>query len=434
MKLSPAAQKATKPSLRADEATETNDTSEEMNKSKPEKTAIFSYLQLSNVGCEIIVRGTIKFIERAFPQYAMKFVVPSYHVERDRALLADIENARVIPMLPWKRYLRAGLRQTKRFDKFWSPRFSSTEFKRSDLFVSIGGDIYTIFDGELPDDWMGYETFATSHGIPSIMFGANMEKFEVLPKFKTDRLVSHLSRFKFLAVRDRATDQYLLSHNVTAPIVVYPDPIFSLRPQTTIEHNTVRRIGLNLSPLSVEKFGEGIIERYASIVTSLSRLGYIFDFVPHVYSTDGDIGLDDRVTLQQVLDKVPGNLRHNITLHEDALGLSKVSDVIRHVDLMIAARMHCCLNALTLGKAVFFLGYSAKAKTMLDWIQSETPYELVSGAYKVKSADSVELDDIRGLIASIDERAKSSSATTFISLEEQFASSQAWSFARAITL
>lgn len=405
-----------------------------MSNSKKNKTVIFSYLQLSNVGCEIIVRGTIKFLERAFPDYSLKFLVSSYHVERDVKLLSDIENVRVIPMLPWKRYFRAILRQTKRFDRFWSPRFSSKEFKQSDLFVSIGGDIYTIFDGDLPDDWMGHEAFATAHGIPSIMFGANMEKFELLPKLKVDRLISHLSKFKFLAVRDRATEQYLLSHRVTAPIVVYPDPIFSLRPATEIVAKKVKRIGLNLSPLAVEKFGSDITTRYANIVTSLVKSGYEFDFIPHVYSTDGDSNLDDRVTLRQVLEKIPASLQSKVTLHEDALGFSKVSEAIRCVDLMVAARMHCCLNALTLGKPVYFLGYSAKAKTMLDWALSETPYKQVADIYNVGPADSVELEDITRLVDAIGRRADGAILPIPVSLDPQLASSPAWSLARTVQL
>ena len=401
---------------------------------KPRKTVMFSYLQLSNVGCEIIIRGSIKFLERALPQYELHYIVSSYFADRDRALLADIPTLEVVPMLKWKRYLRAILRQTQRFDRLWSPRFSSAAFRRSDLFVSVGGDIYTIFDGRLPDDWMGYEHFATSHGIPSIMFGANMEKFEILSQAKRDLLVTHLDRFKLLAVRDRATETYLAKHKVTSPVEVYPDPVYSLRPSSVVRPGKVRRIGLNLSPLAVEKFGPGIIGTYAGVVSDLIHAGYEFDFIPHVYSSDGDTGLDDRFTLKQVYEQVDPALRGAIRLREDALGFAKVSDAIREVDLMIAARMHCCLNALTLGKAVYFLEYSAKAKTMLDWLVSETPYGTVADAYATIPADAIKLDDVTRLIAAFEKLAQTKGDAIPVDLEPQLAASPIWRAMGSLTL
>lgn len=401
---------------------------------KPIKTVLFSYLQLSNVGCEIIIRGTIRFLERALPQYDLRFVVSSYAPERDSEIMADLPHVEVIPMLSWKRYLRAILRQTKRFDRFWSPRFSSRAFARSNLFVSVGGDIYTIFDGRLPDDWMGYEAFATRHRIPSIMFGANMEKFEVLSPADRALLVAHLDRFRLLAVRDRKTEDYLAAHEVKAPTVVYPDPVFSLRPSTVVRPGKIRRIGLNLSPLAVEKFGPGIVDTYAKLVSELIKAGYSFDFIPHVYSTDGDKGLDDRFVLHDIYRKVDPALHGSIRLRDDALGFNKVSAALSEVDLVIAARMHCCLNALTLGKAVYFLEYSVKAKAMLDWATSETPYSAARDAYATVPADALTLAGVQELIARVEDLGTRHPDGIAVDLDPQFATSPIWGIMAKVAL
>lgn len=401
---------------------------------KPKKTIIFSHLQLSNVGCEIIIRGTIRFLGRALRGYDLRFIVSSYTPERDREIMSDLPHVEVIPMLSWKRYLRAILRQTKRFDRYWSPRFSSGAFARSNLFVSVGGDIYTIFDGRLPDDWMGYEEFATRHRIPSIMFGANMEKFELLSPEERKLLIAHLDRFRLLAVRDRKTESYLATHGVTAPVVVYPDPVFTLRPNTVVRPGKIRRIGLNLSPLAVEKFGAGIVDTYVGIVSELARAGYAFDFIPHVYSSDGDAGLDDRVVLHQIYAKVDPALQGSIRLRDEALGFKKVSSALSEVDLVIAARMHCGLNALTLGKAVYFLEYSVKAKAMLDWATTETPYAAARDAYATVPANALTLAGVKELITRTEALGARHPEGIEVMLEPQLDASPIWGVMEQVRL
>src|SRR6056297_1126548 len=149
---------------------------------RPRKTVLFSYQLLTNVGCEIIIRGTIAFLTRAFPNHDLDFVVSSYDDARDREILADIPNVHVVPMIGWKRYLRVVLVKTGLDRRFWTPRFAERHFRKAELFASVGGDIYTMSGNALPRDWLGYEQFATRNGIPSIMFGANMEKFDVLDR------------------------------------------------------------------------------------------------------------------------------------------------------------------------------------------------------------------------------------------------------------
>ena len=401
---------------------------------KTTKTVIFSYLQLSNVGCEIIIRGTIKFLERAFPNYKLRFIISSYDPDRDRRLMGDLPQIEVIPMLSWKRYLRAALRQTKRFDKYWTPRFSSTDFSHSNLFVSVGGDIYTIFDGQLPDDWMGYESFATKRGIPSIMFGANMEKFELLPAVQRTRLIEHLNRFKLLAVRDDATQSYLANHRVKAPTLVYPDPMYSLRTSSVVRLGKIKHIGFNLSPLTVKKFGPGLVDTYVKVIAELIGEGFEFSFIPHVYSTDGDNDLDDRYILHKIYDLLTPNQQRSVKLRDDALGFHKVSDALSEVDFVIAARMHCCLNAVTLGKPVCFLEYSLKAKTMLKWLTTETPYAEAADAYSSVAADAITLEGVHSLIAAAERLGEVHPEGIAVNLEPQLASSAIWSVTSGMEL
>ena len=364
----------------------------------PKKTILFSYQQLSNVGCEIIIRGSIAFLTRAFPEHELDFVVSSYDAARDREILADIPNVRVVPMVGWKRYIRGVLVKTGLDRRFWTPRFAARHFRDADLFVSVGGDIYTMSGNVLPRDWLGYEQFATRHGIASIMFGANMEKFDVLDRDDLNLLVAHLQRFRLISVRDKATEAYLAEHGVTQNTVVFPDPMFSLRPRCTYRQGSVETIGLNVSPILLREFGVSVFTRLAAIVSDLVARGYRITLLPHVYASDGNPELDDRIALRKLYDCLPAEVASGTTLYDGPVSLTNLAREISSIDLFIGARMHSCLNAVTLGKPTFFLSYSGKARTMVDWLKAG-PMAEVHDRLACASADRVKTDDILDLIA-----------------------------------
>ncbi len=368
---------------------------------RPRKTILFSYQLLTNVGCEIIIRGSIAFLTRAFPDHELDFVVSSYDAARDREILADIPNVRVVPTIGWKRYIRGVLVKTGLDRRFWTPRFAARHFRDADLFASVGGDIYTMSSNALPRDWLGYEQFATRHGIASIMFGANMEKFDVLDRDDLNLLVAHLQRFRVIAVRDKATETYLAEHGVTQNTVVFPDPMFSLRPRCTYHQGRVETIGLNVTPILLRDFGDAVFTRLAAIVSDLVARGYRITLLPHVYASDGNPGLDDRIALRKLHDLLPAEAASGTTLYDGPVSLTDLAHEISSVDLFVGARMHSCLNAVTLGKPTFFLSYSGKARTMVDWLQTG-PMAGLRDRVACAAADAVTTDDILELIAAHD--------------------------------
>jgi polysaccharide pyruvyl transferase WcaK-like protein len=376
---------------------------------RPRKTVLFSYQLLTNVGCEIIIRGSIAFLTRAFPNHDLEFVVSSYDDARDREILADIPNVQVVPMIGWKRYLRGVLVKTGLDRRFWTPRFAKRHFREADLFASVGGDIYTMSGNALPRDWLGYEQFATRHGIPSIMFGANMEKFDVLDRGDLNMLIAHLQRFRVIAVRDKATETYLAEHGVTQNTVVFPDPMFSLRPRCTYHQGRVETIGLNVSPILLRDFGDAVFKRLAAIVSDLVARGYRITLLPHVYTSDGNPGLDDRIALRKLHDLLPTEAASGTTLYDGPVSLADLAREISSVDLFVGARMHSCLNAVTLGKPTFFLSYSGKARTMVDWLQAG-PMAGLRDRVACAAADAVTTDDILDLIAAHDATADAQDA------------------------
>ena len=393
---------------------------------KPIKRIIFSYQLLSNIGCEIIIRGSIAFLNRAFPEYELRFTVSSYHLERDCALLSDLPNVEVVPMLQRKRILRGILRKTGLFVRYWTPRFASGHFRQADLFVSVGGDIYTMFGNALPDDWLGYESYATRHGIPAMMLGANMEKFDVLSESDRTKLLSHLNEFRLIAVRDCGTRDYLATYGVTANVTVFPDPIFSLRPKTIFQRQPIRTIGFNFTPYMIKHFGEKIIDTYAGLIAGLVGRGYSVRFVPHVYASDGNPNIDDRVALRALHAALPSWTREKVHLFEEEMSLARIGEVLKHIDLFVGARMHGCLNSLTLGKAVCFLGYSKKAETMVDWLKRDSPFAAMRQSFDVIPAGQLDGGVLDRLISAHDAWAESGRDPMVVDTEAALAMLPIW--------
>lgn len=370
-----------------------------MTSQNTERTIVFSYQLLTNVGCEIIIRGSVAFLRRAFPDRDLRFVVSSYHPDRDRAILADVPGVQVVPMLEWKRLLRGVLRKTGLFIRYWTPRFAGRPFRAADLFCSVGGDIYTMSGDRLPDDWLGYEGYASRHGIPSLMFGANMERFEVLSGGARRQLLDHLKRFRLLVVRDRGTADYLAGHGITDNVATFPDPIFSLRRETLFERRPVRRIGINFTPILIREFGDAAVRRFARITGGLVRQGYEVTLLPHVTAPEGRGTRHDPEALETLYAALDPDIAGQVTVWRGPVQLADIAEVISGLDLLVGARMHACLNALTLGKPVFFLGYSGKAATMVNWLKADSPFAAMAQSFRVAHGDAVDLADIEALIA-----------------------------------
>jgi polysaccharide pyruvyl transferase WcaK-like protein len=366
---------------------------------KPARTVIFTYQQLSNIGCEIIIRGSIAFMRNTFPQYRLKFVLASYQLERDRKLLSDIEDVEIAPMVWWKRYVRGVLVKLGVDKAFWTPRFAEKYFDKADLLMSVGGDIYSMASGDLPNDWLGWERYATRKGIPAIMFGANMDKIEDLPATKQQALFEHLNQFRLILVRDAANLDYLGGFGVKDNVEFYPDPIFTLRPQTEIARDPIRAIGINLTPIVRREFGDSAFVRMAGVIDGLAAKGFSIKLIPHVYDTDRSVALDDRIALDHLHSLISPEWQDTVECYSGPMSLSDISAQMENVDLFIGARMHSCLNAMTLGMPTYFLSYSSKARTMVDWLQQgpmkDVPERIACGA-----ADTIDLDTIASFIQS----------------------------------
>ena len=88
--------------------------------------------------------------------------------------------------------------------------------------------------------------------------------------------------------------------------------------------------------------------------------------LPHVISPNPQD--NDFIYLQKIYDKVKVHCGSAIMLVDNDPGFVGLKLYIKQCDYVIAARMHCAVNAITVSVPTLFLSYSEKAKGMADFV------------------------------------------------------------------
>ena len=101
-------------------------------------------------------------------------------------------------------------------------------------------------------------------------------------------------------------------------------------------------------------YGKSILVKFADIITKLVDRGYEVKLLPHVYSTDEDARLDDRIILRDLHNMLTSEVASNTSIYDGNVSLADITREIISTDLFIGGRMHSCLNAITLGKPTLF--------------------------------------------------------------------------------
>ena len=324
-----------------------------------------------NYGCEAIVRGTVEILRKVNPQ--MQIAYASYNYEDDKRRLKDCD-VEIIPRTHVKRWSLAniirkclsyvGIHYSLPFDKTdWTSGF--------DTVLSIGGDIYTLspknkYDTALPTFLHKCQT----KGLKYILWGASVGKFEKNPK-ALKFFSKHLPKIDLIVARENNTIEYLHSLGVGENCELAPDPAFFVKsPVYPTSSHTGTVVGINLSPLSA-------IYEYGNLKLAVQRqseaLARLMDamqcqllLLPHVLSphmNDNDLSY-----MRLIYTKMPKEYQSKIQIVESDPGFVGIKDFICQCDFVIAARMHCAINAITMSVPTLFLSYSEKAKGMAEFV------------------------------------------------------------------
>lgn len=340
-----------------------------------------------NYGCEAIVRGTERILHHWYPH--LRIVYASPRAADDRRRLADcdvkVNTRHLIGRCHPKNIARkalslAGLQ--------WYPmRDRMSTIRDCEAVLSIGGDIYTIHhNGSGPDSLIKFGDACQRRGVPYILWGASAGPFEANPLLKA-RVAKHLASIHRITAREETTVAYLKQLGVSQNVVKCADPAFVVAPDLIASRRKPRpalRIGVNLSPLSALQCGFTIEESALRQAGAIQRLMDVhkaaITLLPHVVC-DLDEMDDDLRYLARVRSMMPNDYKSRVHLVENDPGFIGIKQYMMECDLVIAARMHCAINAVAAQVPALILAYSNKAIGMGHYIYGNDDWTMPLGAF-----------------------------------------------------
>lgn len=345
---------------------------------------------LYNYGCEAIVRGTAVILRRAAPDARIRYVTP--RPEDDAYRIGDID-IEVAPLRAKKRGLATKI--ANRVARAACIPFDSTRtdyssiLEGADALFSIGGDIYTI-PAHLRER-KRYPYFnqlvragdiAREHGVPEVVIGASIGPFgDYGPAVKY--YADHLRSIELICCRERRSVDYLASIGIRDNVCLLPDPAYFVEGEDSRDAwDDSEYLGVNLSPLSLRELAgdqtDADVARFARLIEQLmDATGLPAMLVPHVISPDP--GDNDLMFLKKVASAMDGSHGFRVEVVEPT-GFLDAKRYLRKCRLVVAARMHCAVNAICEGVPTILLSYSQKSIGMCEFVYGTDRWVLPLGS------------------------------------------------------
>ena len=335
-----------------------------------------------NYGCEAIVRGTEMILRRQWPN--ARIIYASCRPEEDQVCLEDV-TLEIVRRKKLNRYsLTNIIRKLISYAGIkWVPiNGSSSLFRGLDAVIFIGGDIYTLLpDGSYNNNWLRFGDVAEKRGIPYILWGASVGPFTRNPQAE-QVFQKHLSNIHLVTAREKDTVKYLASIGVSDNVVFCADPAYAVGLDMVKESYASSEkftIGINLSPLSLKYWDVGhghAVSKQAQMIGHLiETLDATVMLIPHVVCDFAEHD-DDFKYLQRVRNKISGQYQDRVILLGQNLGFLGTKKKLIECDLVIAARMHCAINAMAAHVPTLLLSYSQKAQGMCKYIYGHRDWVL----------------------------------------------------------
>lgn len=343
-----------------------------------------------NYGCEAIVRGTEILLRSAYSD--VNILYASQRISDDRKRLAGSQ-VQVVERGQYKRYsLKNICRKLLSLVRIqWHPIVDSLGLLRDvNAVFSIGGDIYTLgSNGGYSMSFPKFGDAAIRQGIPYILWGASVGPFTVNPKAEK-AYTKHLKGLSLITARESATIEYLETLGVSDNVVSCADPAYVVAREITakgILREGKFTIGINLSPLSIRYTDlserESIQAQARTIEGLIQKFNARIVLIPHVVS-DFNEADDDLRYLRKIMKSVSSEYKESLALLETNLGFVGTKKELVKCNLVIAARMHCAINALAAQVPTILIAYSRKAEGMSQYVYGNGDWVLPLSAFMDK--------------------------------------------------
>lgn len=327
-----------------------------------------------NYGCEAIIRGTENAIRREYPDAHLVYASRRVSDDQERLKGSDIEviERRKIHQFSVNNLSRKALSLA---GISWNPRMDSLELLRNiDIGLSIGGDLYTLrSNGSYNMSFPKFGDAARRQGVPFVLWGASVGPFSSNPGAER-AFARHLKGLSLISARESLTVEYLATLGVSENVIACADPAFLVAPEMKAkdeDHAEKLTIGINLSPLAIRYSGlpeTDAIHKQARVIEGLVRaFSARIVLIPHVVC-DFDENDDDLRYLRKVMQSISSDSREDVVLVGSDPGFIGIKKELLKCDILIAARMHCAINALAAHVPTIFVSYSRKAEAMCEYV------------------------------------------------------------------
>lgn len=339
---------------------------------------------LRNYGCEAIVQGTYNILRRCIP--GCNISVASVDKEYDRGVLPDdVELVGYLNRFSPHRIFRGILRRFLHIGNGSPVRMKTGIGKKYDIVLSCGGDNYCerpdygVYD--LLEDLMTVGEKAVKKGRKYVLWGASVGPFHNADIEK--RVAGNLSLTSGIFLRETLSEKYLSNfHQLSGKLHVTADPAFQMpvSDYKFIKEKDRIYVGINFSGLAVghtsDQHGFSVHEAeriLADVLDSFLDRNPEVDlvFVPHVVLDESQ---NDLCFLQPI--KTLSIFPERIHVLPSELGAVRTKTLIKQLDLLIAARMHCCVAGISTGTPTLFVTYSNKGVGMCNYAYGDQKYAL----------------------------------------------------------
>ncbi len=325
-----------------------------------------------NYGCEAIVRGSVDILNFKYKgDCDITLATPNVFDDAKRLKGCDVQikERKIHRFKPMNFIRKLATKVGVNFPVIIEDIEQLSDF---DEVYSIGGDIYTLdHRGEAPLNYMAFGEYCLNKNIPYSMLCCSIGPFHDNKETKK-YIVPHLKRISKIYAREHSTIDYLKSIDIVDNVEYLPDPAFQVEKSLfkANHSNNIETVGINLSPLSSLHFYTSIEEAIKiqsnSIINAINECDIKIKLLPHVYASS--VVDDDFMYLQKIYNVVKEQVGDKVEFCKEDKGfIGRKSDIIQ-CDLVIAARMHCAVNAICCNVPTFFLAYSSKAKGMAEVI------------------------------------------------------------------
>lgn len=341
---------------------------------------------LLNYGCEAIVQGTYVILKRFLPDY--QIYLASDDLKYDAKLLPkDIKLIRYKKRFTLYRIYKGVLRRFLHIGIGSAVRMNTNIGNKFDIVLSCGGDNFCEApDGTLYNLLLDLKTIGDNcikRQKKYCLWGSSVGPF--INPANEKFVIGSLNKYTALFVRERKSYDYLSQFDIVRnKLKLVADPAFCMQKEDVCLDKNPEDvyIGINVSLLALgstvwqmgggsNDFCERMFCQLDKILMTNDRIKFLC--IPHVLS---DIGgpQDDYSFMLRYVERT--KFKERVVLLPKYLGAKKTKGYISHCDLLVAARMHCCVGGISTATPTLFLTYSNKGVGMAEYAYGHHKYDM----------------------------------------------------------